>query len=135
MDINEIKRRLKEKHPDVWADIEVDNRYQLAKRIELARIKAGLTQRALGILIGMTQARISRIESGESNLTIDTLGKIARALRTRLILPEFSNDQSITFTNVGGELDTKSEQPQLSPIQIKADDSAQDATETHYVEK
>lgn len=48
--------------------------------IEAARRAAGLTQQELGEAIGVTQAAISLIESGQRRLRLDQALKLARRL-------------------------------------------------------
>ncbi|WP_146903648.1 helix-turn-helix transcriptional regulator [Adhaeribacter aerolatus] len=52
----------------------------LAKQLRDARKELGLTQKELGEIIGVTRQRITRIESGTQNVTIETLQKLAAAL-------------------------------------------------------
>lgn len=52
----------------------------LAKQLRDARKKVGLTQKELGEMIGVTRQRITRIESGSQNVTVETLQKLAGAL-------------------------------------------------------
>lgn len=54
---------------------------KLGKRIRLARVEADLTQTELAKKIHAKQKSISRYETGASIPTIDTLVKIASALR------------------------------------------------------
>lgn len=49
-------------------------------QLRQARIKAGLTQSALAEAIGCSQSDISRIESGERDITLERLKAIAAAL-------------------------------------------------------
>jgi HTH-type transcriptional regulator / antitoxin HipB len=49
----------------------------LAKQLRDARKGIGLTQKELGEMIGVTRQRITRIESGTQNVTIETLQKLA----------------------------------------------------------
>ena len=51
-----------------------------------ARNNSGITQKELAQKTGLTQALISRIESGKSHPTIDTLKKIADGLGLRLVV-------------------------------------------------
>jgi transcriptional regulator with XRE-family HTH domain len=44
------------------------------------RLQAGLTQRALAARSGITQRRLSDIEAGKLNVTLDTVNMVARAL-------------------------------------------------------
>ncbi len=62
------------------ADFEV----RLAIDIAKARENAHLTQSQLAKAIGTTQSVISRIERADQNLTLETLNKIAGALRSEL---------------------------------------------------
>ena len=58
--------------------------YEVARQIIHARIKARLTQRELAERIGTRQSNVSRIEKGNSNPSIATLKRIARATGTKL---------------------------------------------------
>lgn len=79
--------RLSEEDPQ-WktayarADIEV----QVAIDIAKARAEAKLTQEELAKAVGTTQSVISRIERADQNLTIQTLSRIAGALRRNLVV-------------------------------------------------
>ena len=53
---------------------------QIGLRISRRRQDLGLSQRALAARLGMQPANISHIESGEQNVTIRTLCKLAEAL-------------------------------------------------------
>jgi transcriptional regulator with XRE-family HTH domain len=50
------------------------------------RRRAGLDQRRLGDLVGTTQAAISKIETGRTLPTIETLDRIARATGEPIVL-------------------------------------------------
>lgn len=64
------------------ADVEVRMAIQIAK----ARERARLTQGQLAKAIGTTQSVISRIERADQNLTLETLSKIAGALKRDLVV-------------------------------------------------
>lgn len=64
------------------ADVEVRMAVQIAK----ARQRANLTQGQLAKAIGTTQSVISRIERADQNLTLETLSKIADALKRDLVV-------------------------------------------------
>lgn len=49
-------------------------------QLRQARIKAGLTQSALAEAIGCSQSDISRIESGQRDITLERLKAIAAVL-------------------------------------------------------
>ena len=52
----------------------------VAERLAAARKARGLTQKQLGELADMTQQRVFELEQGVGNLTIRTLGKMAKIL-------------------------------------------------------
>lgn len=56
----------------------------LGKRIQSLREKKGLTQEQLEEKSGVNTKYISAIERGQKNVTIKTLGKIAKGLDTEL---------------------------------------------------
>jgi UDP-N-acetylglucosamine 1-carboxyvinyltransferase len=58
----------------------------MAIQIAKARQKAKLTQGQLAKAIGTTQSVISRIERADQNLTLETLSKIASALKSDLVV-------------------------------------------------
>ena len=62
----------------------------LGGRIKELRLKKQLTQNELAILCNFEKASMSRIESGQTNVTIYTLKKISKALDTPLT--EFFKD-------------------------------------------
>ena len=53
-------------------------------KIKRAREVAGMTQKELAEKTGIRQSNISRIESGSSSPTIETLSRIASGLGKRL---------------------------------------------------
>jgi len=59
---------------------------QLAADIKAARLKKGLSQRALSEKVGIPQSHISKIEHGEVDLQTSSLIQIARALDLELVL-------------------------------------------------
>lgn len=52
----------------------------LGQILKSARHGRGLNQQQAGNLVGITQAMVSRIETGESNARIDTLFRLLAAL-------------------------------------------------------
>lgn len=56
----------------------------IAMEIALARKRKRLTQIQLAKKAGMPQSQIARIESGEHNVTIGTLNRVAAALNLRI---------------------------------------------------
>ncbi len=79
------------------ADIEV----RMSIQITLARQRAKMTQGQLAKAIGTKQSVISRIESANQNLTLETLTKIADALKCDL----FIQLRTITKANRHAEID------------------------------
>ncbi len=63
---------------------EEKKRLALGYQIFLARERAGITQGELARRIGSRQSNISRLEQGNYNFTVETLEKIAEALRADL---------------------------------------------------
>ena len=55
-------------------------RATLARNMVRLRAEAGLTQRGLAERIGVRPRRITELETGKANPTLDTLNTIARAL-------------------------------------------------------
>lgn len=50
---------------------------QIGERIKQCRVKAGLSQRALGALMDAASSYISQIEQGKANFTISMLARFA----------------------------------------------------------
>ena len=74
-----LKRKLLD--PDFRAAYAAeDKRIELALQVMSLRHRRGMTQADLAKTIGTSQANISRIERFDSNLTLGTLEKVARAL-------------------------------------------------------
>lgn len=59
-------------------------KYKIAYMVNSARLRAGLSQSKLSELTGIDQADISKIESAQSNPSILTLERIAKALKVDL---------------------------------------------------
>ena len=67
--------------PDFRKEWEADEaEYRVRAAIIAARLASGMTQKQLAITSGIDQRAISRIESGNSNPTVRTLGRIAHGL-------------------------------------------------------
>jgi len=56
----------------------------IGQAIRQTRKERNLTQEELGKLIGVQKAQISRIESNASNVTIDTLIRVFKALQAKV---------------------------------------------------
>ncbi len=53
---------------------------EIGLRIRTARLAAEISQETLATKIGMTRGNYARIEQGQTNVTLDTLLRIARGL-------------------------------------------------------
>ena len=58
----------------------------IGKAIKQTRQERNLTQEELGELIGVQKAQISRLENNASNVTMDTLLKVFKALKAKVKL-------------------------------------------------
>ena len=85
-----LKRKLQ--HPEFRAAYDAENkRIALALQIIKLRERRGMTQADLAKAIGTRQANVSRLERFDTNFTLDTLEKVARALGVKLkinLVPE-----------------------------------------------
>ncbi|MCH5461662.1 helix-turn-helix transcriptional regulator [Lactobacillus sp. LC28-10] len=61
-------------------------RYKYAVQIQTLRAEAGLTQTQLGDLMSVPQSSIARWENGGTNITVETLAKIAKAMNKELMI-------------------------------------------------
>jgi ribosome-binding protein aMBF1 (putative translation factor) len=78
-----LKRKLQ--NPEFRAAYKAeDKRIELALQIIKLRERRGMTQANLTKAIGTRQANVSRVERFDSNLALDTLEKVARALGVKL---------------------------------------------------
>lgn len=67
---------------EIWEADEAE--YQMRCAIIQARIETGMTQKQLAEATGMNQRAISRIEMGNTNPTVRTLGRLARGFGKKL---------------------------------------------------
>ena len=85
--MSDFKKHLQEQleNPEFqkeWNDLEL--RYTIIKQLIKLRNSYNLSQTQLAKKIGTTQAVISRIENGTTNIGIDFLEKIARAFNKKV---------------------------------------------------
>jgi|GEM_PF-4489961 len=69
----------KKRAPDSQPEREI-----FARNLRRARIDAGLSQRELAAVTGIAQAHISELENAMHNVCIDTMVKLAQAVRKPL---------------------------------------------------
>lgn len=68
----------------------------LGELIKKVRIERDLTQEQLGELIGVQKAQISKLERNASNVTISTVLRVFKALKTKINFNiEISKDQHL----------------------------------------
>lgn len=60
--------------------------YEAIQAMIAARMESNMTQKELAEKTGIRQSNISRIESGTSSPTIDTLSRIATGLGKKLVI-------------------------------------------------
>ena len=73
------------KDPEVRKEYEaLEPEFKLIRDVLLLRSELNLSQTQLAELVGTKQPAISRLESGDGNITINTLCKIADALNADL---------------------------------------------------
>lgn len=69
------------KNPEFAAEYEkMRPEYEAIRAVIAARLESNMTQKELAERTGIRQSNISRIESGASSPTIDTLARIAAGL-------------------------------------------------------
>lgn len=80
----EVKKELL-KNPEVKKEYDrLGPRYKIISDLIGLRIKKGFTQEQLAKKIGTKQSAIARVESGDENLTIDSVQKISEALGAKM---------------------------------------------------
>jgi transcriptional regulator with XRE-family HTH domain len=70
--------------PEAVADLRLEDRHRLASDLIGHRQELHMTQQQLAAASGIRQSEISRIESGNGNPTLKTIGALARALGAEL---------------------------------------------------
>ncbi len=76
-----------------------------------ARKQRGLTQSELASLLSTSQSAIHRIESGNQNLSLEMINRIANALESPLIVPRGRNSLNLSIvgeTSLSGSIETRS---------------------------
>ncbi|HTB05823.1 MAG TPA: helix-turn-helix transcriptional regulator [Bacteroidia bacterium] len=64
----------------------MDEIKQIGRNIRKFRVKKGLTQLDLAAMCGLEETAIGRLENGNTNPTIKTLLKLAKALDVKLTM-------------------------------------------------
>lgn len=81
-----IKQRLLKDGKVRKAYTELGPEFELAKNIIEKRLAKGFTQSALAHKVGTKQSSIARLESGNYNPSMDFLGKVAKALDSKVVV-------------------------------------------------
>jgi transcriptional regulator with XRE-family HTH domain len=93
-------------------DFSEDDLYKaIGERVRIARSRIGLTQEALGELIGLGRTSITNIERGRQRMSIHALYALAQALRLKpaALLPSPSPGPVPTLESVEGLTDEERE--------------------------
>jgi HTH-type transcriptional regulator/antitoxin HipB len=69
----------------------------IGKSIKQTRLERKLTQEALGKLIGVQKAQISRLENNPGNVTMDTLMRVFSALNAKVKIQVELSGLSVNF--------------------------------------
>jgi DNA-binding XRE family transcriptional regulator len=73
--------------PDQRIEVEKRKRYyQIMMLMRKSRMERGLTQTSLAKLVNLPRTMITKIESGERNVTIETLMNIAQVMGKELVV-------------------------------------------------
>lgn len=91
--------------------------YEISTKIFDFRMANGWSQKKLAEILGVTQAMVSKLESGEYNYTIEQLWKISNKLNWKLNV-SFEGSQSSNYSV--GYNDEKQEQSSVSFCGIEA---------------
>lgn len=87
MSLESLKNRLASQYPDFTLDLaEEGARQEVALKLVELRLERGLSQAQMAEKLGLRQANLSRLESGQANPTVGILGRIAEALACKLKL-------------------------------------------------
>jgi ribosome-binding protein aMBF1 (putative translation factor) len=79
--IADLEAQARTEGPEAIAELEAFRlRFSLARQLAAQRRPLHLTQKQLTDMTGINQSEISRIERGQANPTIATLGTLTRAL-------------------------------------------------------
>lgn len=77
MSLESLKNRLASQYPDFTLDLaEEAARQEVALKLVELRLERGLSQAQMAEKLGLRQANLSRLESGQANPTVGMLGRI-----------------------------------------------------------
>jgi len=91
VDFNIFKKKLFKDPEFIKAYHQLDPEFAVIEAVIRARIKKGMTQKAIARKMKTKQSAISRLESGTANPSLNFLKRLAEALNSRLeirLIPE-----------------------------------------------
>ena len=83
----------------------------IGRLVRDARKQRGLTQHELASLLNTSQSAIHRIESGNQNLSLEMINRIAGALESPIIVPGDRNSMNLRIegeTKLSGSIEVRS---------------------------
>jgi transcriptional regulator with XRE-family HTH domain len=93
----------------------IEKELAIAVRIESVLVEQGLTKRALARKAGMKEAQLSRILSGNTNLTLKTIVKLECALGVSLaVIPPYTAPTKMTPTSAARPYSRRVMKPSLT---------------------
>jgi transcriptional regulator with XRE-family HTH domain len=122
MKLDEFKKKLKNnpRFKKAYQNLEADIAFQMSQTIEEFRLSYGMTQVQFARKIGTQQPAIARIENATVIPTLPFLQKIAKAFKTKLILPSFKSvDTSNTQASSSSQMSSQFEK--ISPYFPRSD--------------
>lgn len=81
-----LKRELLESKNVATEYKRLEPRYQMVSQLIEARRKKRFTQEHLAKLVGTKQSSIARLESGETNPTLEFIEKLVHALDSKIVI-------------------------------------------------
>ncbi len=66
--------------PKSDADVSEEKRVTFGQNCKAARMKAGLSQAEVALAAGIPQPRLSAIEQGKGNITLETMVRLAKVV-------------------------------------------------------
>ena len=108
---------------------------QLREHLRSLRKSRGLTQAALGQLLGVGQARIAEIESNPGVVSVDQLTRVLSALRVSLVLRDNLPDLPVNRAETGASTSSEPTAPSRTraPRDTDADADAAPASGRDFV--
>jgi len=100
MKFNEYDKKENKKQDHKEATWVFDFDFAVSHLISEARLRKGLTQEELAILVGTKQPGIARVESGSSLPSLGFLKKIAIAIGADLVAPRFGFMEDVNQTSI-----------------------------------